>query len=145
MLTGACIWGSIPPAGHNCNQSGGSLNINSGFGGLYFGWAGGAGGVYNLSGSGLLSLVGGSDVGVCVGYSGTGTFNQSGGTNLAGHVDIARNTGSSGTYNLSGTGLLSCAGVDVGGGGTGTFNQSGGTNTLSSQLWLAQLKRQRNI
>ena len=42
---------------------------------------------------------------VYIGNSGTGTFTQTGGTN-AGYVDLGCNSGDHGTYNLSGSGLL---------------------------------------
>ena len=45
-------------------------------------------------------------------------------------------SGSSGTYNLSGTGQLSAFLEYIGYSGTGTFTQTGGTNTISGYLWL---------
>ena len=72
-----------------------------------------------------------------VGNSGTGTFTQSGGTNtilmtgpLTSNLYLGYNTGSSGTYNLSGSGQLSAYYQFIGVNGTGTFSQSGGTNLL---------------
>ncbi len=48
--------------------------------------------------------------------------------------------GSSGTYNLSGTGLLQAGNESVGDGpGLGTFNQDGGTNTVAGTLYVGHL------
>ena len=44
--------------------------------------------------------------------------------------------GSSGSYNLSGSGLLTATSEYIGYSGTGSFTQSGGTNTANS-LYLA--------
>ena len=50
-----------------------------------------------------------------VGYSGTGTFTQTGGTHtIAAALYLGANAGSSGTYNLSGSGLFSAASEYVG-------------------------------
>ena len=101
---------------------------------IIFLWAhhSGATGIYDLSGSGLLSASN-----QYVGYSGTGTFTQSGGTNSVYYnLYLGYDSGASGTYNLGDTALLSCAVDDevVGYGGTGTFTQSGGTNTINNQF-----------
>ena len=75
---------------------------------------------------------------VQVGYSGTGTLLHSGGTNaVAATLYLAYDSGSSGRYELSGTGELSAAFQYVGRYGTGTFLHSGGTNTISGTLFLA--------
>ena len=76
-----------------------------------------------------------------VGYAGTGTFIQSGGGNSISSemtydgynpgLYLGYNPGSSGTYTLSGTGLLSATAQYVGYSGTGSFTQSGGTNSLA--------------
>jgi len=72
-----------------------------------------------------------------VGNSGTGTFAQSGGTNSIRNLYLGYNTGNSGTYSLSGSGLLSSARSEyVGWSGTGTFTQSGGTNSVNDDLYL---------
>ena len=74
-----------------------------------------------------------------IGYSGTGSFTQSGGTNsVSGSLYLGYNSGSSGTYNLSGSGLLSAPSEYIGYSGTGSFTQSGGTNTISGSLVLGQ-------
>ena len=69
-----------------------------------------------------------------VGYSATGTFRQSGGTNsISGHgLFLGYNPGSSGSYNLGGSGLLHSGGTEcVGYSGMGTFTQSGGVNSTN--------------
>jgi autotransporter-associated beta strand protein len=73
-----------------------------------------------------------------VGYSGAGEFIQSGGANqwnsslgIMGDLFLGYNPGSSGTYTLSGTGVLSAFGEYVGTTGcSGLFQQNGGTNTV---------------
>ena len=117
----------------NFAQSGGT---NTG-GYLYVGYNSGGNGTYSLSGTGQLSTLDGE----YVGYSGTGTFTQTGGTNTMNffastELCLGGNAGSSGTYSLSGSGLLSANTEYVGWSGTGSFTQSGGTNTLSSYLYV---------
>ena len=57
--------------------------------------------------SGPLSPAGGNET---IGNSATGSFTQSGGTNsVSNNLYLGYNAGSSGTYNLSGSGLLSAA------------------------------------
>ena len=68
-----------------------------------------------------------------IGNSGTGTFTQSGGSNtLRGALTLGLNSMANGSYNLSGTGVLSALEQFIGRSGTGTFTQSGGSNTLSA-------------
>ncbi len=138
------------------NHSGGLINLTNGTfsGGLYLGYNPGASGVYNLSGSGVLSTIN-----EYVGYSGGGTLNQSGGTsstnffgglfvgynagasgvyNLSGSgncnlgwpsaLHLGYNAASSGVFNLSGSGLLSATTEYVGNSGGGTLAQTGGSN-----------------
>jgi T5SS/PEP-CTERM-associated repeat protein len=74
-----------------------------------------------------------------VGNKGVGTFNQSGGNNtINGENGLAlgEQSGSAGTYLLSGTGSLSVTGGNelVGVSGTGVFNQSAGNNTVVGGL-----------
>jgi hypothetical protein len=73
-----------------------------------------------------------------VGYNGTGTFTQIGGANtISETLYLGKSSGSSGTYNLSSTGILKGARyVFIGYYGTGTFTQTGGSNTISSDLYL---------
>ena len=67
----------------------------------------------NTSGSGTIQMTGGSftvNGSAFVGYSGTGNFTQSGGTNtISSDLDLGYKLGSSGTYNLSGTGQFSAS------------------------------------
>jgi hypothetical protein len=90
-------------------------------------------GAFTLSSSQSLSVTGNE----YIGYNGSASFTQSGGTNsiLGGNIlALGYNAGSSGTYNLSGAAVLTCAsnGEAVGYQGTGTFNQTGGTNIIGS-------------
>ena len=112
------------------NQYSGANSINGTFG-LLVGYRTGSSGTYNLSG-GVLSV---PNAVAYVGYQGTGTINQTGGTLNAGSAAspglfLGFYTGSSGTYNLSGTTsvLNSPGGEGIGGAGTGVFTQTGGTN-----------------
>ena len=74
-----------------------------------------------------------------IGSSGSGTFNQTGGwNNITRNLMVGSGSGSTGQYNLSGTGrldLLDTTGTYgrevVGSGGTGTFTQTGGDNTAA--------------
>ncbi len=72
-----------------------------------------------------------------VGYSGSGSFIQSGGTNaisnyLTNYLTLGCFAGSVGSYQLSGSGLLTGFAVTVGNSGSGTFTQSGGTNAITN-------------
>ncbi|MFI5378547.1 MAG: beta strand repeat-containing protein, partial [Tepidisphaerales bacterium] len=71
--------------------------------------------------------------GETIGNSGSGTLTQTAGTNTDnGGFGVGSQSGSNGTYNLSGTGaLIANGGAAVGLSGTGTFNQTGGTNTIN--------------
>ena len=116
----------------NFTQSGGTNTIPSSTGwALYLGSNVGSNATYSLSGGSL------SVPNEFVGYSGTGTFTQSGGTNTAGKLTLAYGSGSSGTYGLSGSGLLLVPTEYVGYSGTGTFTQSGGTNDLTGNSSLS--------
>jgi hypothetical protein len=102
------------------NQSGGTNSIiNHGF--LYVGYSTGSTGTYELSGTGNLSLLDGSEV---VGVSGAGTFTQTGGTNTTFTLGVDD------TYTLSGTGSLSVTDFETIS-NTGNFTQTGGTNTAN--------------
>ena len=86
----------------------------------------------------------GSDLSYENEYIGTtaagGILNQSSYTNtVTSGLYLGQNSGSSGTYNLSGTGNLSAAIEYIGHYGTGTFTQSGGTNTISYDSYLGFL------
>ena len=109
-------------------QTGGT---NSTFYASYLGYNSGSTGTYNLGGNGQLS-----SKDEYIGYSGTGLFNHNSGTNTITDTSyglyLAYNSGSSGSYNLSGTGQLTAKYEYVGNYGTGVFTQSGGTNSLTS-------------
>src|SRR6185436_18828575 len=69
-------------------------------------------------------------------FNGRGTFEQSAGMNTiaagAGFLDVGVFAGSTGTYNLSGTGALVANTHEyIGDVGTGVFNQTGGSNTIN--------------
>jgi autotransporter-associated beta strand protein len=65
-----------------------------------------------------------------IGYKGTGSFNQTGGINSPFVLEVGGYAGN-GTYNLSGSGQLSCTGLDVGESynSVGNFVATGGANT----------------
>jgi autotransporter-associated beta strand protein len=72
-----------------------------------------------------------------VGSGGTASLVQSGGTNSvssSGTLYLGYNVTDSGTYNLSGSGLLSAPYQIIGYSGLGSFTQTGGTNSVSSNL-----------
>jgi autotransporter-associated beta strand protein len=128
------------PGVRSFTQSGGS---NSGS--LYLGYTAGTSGTYQMT-AGTLTT-GGIEY---VGYSGTGTFTQSGGTHTFsstydGNLYIGYNAGSVGTYEMSGTGLLTSAywedetTVWLGYSGTGYFTQTGGTVALNSGMYYSNL------
>jgi fibronectin-binding autotransporter adhesin len=61
----------------------------------------------------------------------SGALDQTGGSNGVSYLELALNSGATGTYSLS-AGTLVCTGSEaVGVGGLGTFIQSGGLNTIS--------------
>jgi fibronectin-binding autotransporter adhesin len=115
-------------------QSGGSTTLTSALelGTSTTGW-----GLYQLS-NGSLSFTGagGGELGLFVGYGGEGNFDHTGGSvTTASNVPLvlARNSGSTGAYNLSGSATLTALGDEtVGLSGIGTFTQSGGTNAIGS-------------
>jgi len=75
-----------------------------------------------------------------LGNTGTGTFTQSGGTNnVNGTLYLGMNSGSTGYYNLSGSGWLTGWWEYVGYSGVGAFSQSGGTNQAPGGLYLGYL------
>ena len=116
-------------------QSGGTVTASN----CCLGSNAGSSGAYNLTGSGQLSVFNDIVYGAeYIGYHGTGIFTQSGGTNTCynafgnigyyGQLFLGYYAGSSGTYNLSGSGQLLEPYIYVGYNGTGTFTQSGGSN-----------------
>ena len=67
-----------------------------------------------------------------VGYSGSGSFTQSGGTNNTHGLELGCGTGTRGSYNLSGAGVLNANGFEsIGSAGRGSFTQSAGTNNTA--------------
>jgi hypothetical protein len=106
-----------------------SLGTNTVTGTLRLGQNNTAIGTYELSGGSL------SSPDLVIGYYGTGHFIQTGGSNtIATTISLGLlGTSSVGTYDLSGSGVLS-AGLSefVGYQGNGTFTQSGGSNTLTA-------------
>jgi hypothetical protein len=113
------------------NQQGGSNSTPTLYvGGAVFGGSSSVTGVYNLSGGAL--TVSGSTY---VANNSTGTFNQSGGTHSTTNVYLANSAGLTGSYALSGTGVVNAALSEyVGYNGIGIFNQSGGTNNINGTL-----------
>jgi hypothetical protein len=94
-------------------------------------------GLYNLSGTGILTIFGSGNNVLTVGNLGSGTLNQSGGQEWDGNIIIAAGSGS-GTYNLSG-GSLNPNSEEIGNhAGVGTFTQTGGQNgdALSAEMRL---------
>ena len=120
------------------NQNGG-LNIIYG-NSLNIGNASGSLGTYSMT-NGALAVHNyeyvGYDATGNVSQSG-GTFTQSGGTHTIYDfypLSIGANSGSKGSYTLSGTGTLVTNGAEfVGGFGAGTFTQTGGSNTASGPV-----------
>jgi hypothetical protein len=110
-----------------------SSNINNVSYDLYLGYQAGSRGTYDLSGTGILAVVGSE----WVGKAGTGVFIQSGGKHrVTGTLTVASESGSSGTYDLSG-GSLSTGNEVIGALGIkGTFTQSGGTHKVNEILYL---------
>ncbi len=110
-------------------QSGGANNVTSYSAGVFVG----SGGLYNLSGSGLLTAYQET-----VGYSSNGTFTQSGGTNnvvgFTFDTQVGLNVGMAGPalYNLSGSGYLNAHIEFLGASSSGTLAQSGGNNATSN-------------
>jgi fibronectin-binding autotransporter adhesin len=74
-----------------------------------------------------------------VGDTGTGTFTQFGGANSIGStLYLGANAGGSGTYNLSGNGMVSMGFAVVGNSGVGTFMQSGGATSIGTELFIGE-------
>jgi autotransporter-associated beta strand protein len=133
----ASNWGGTLPTGSDtaCIANGGTASVTQ------LGETCGTLRLGGSAGSGTLQMTGGSLYATSyqyVGDSGTGIFTQSGGTNsIGGTLWLGNNPGGSGTYNLSGSGLLSAAYEEIGfSGGAGSFTQSGGTHSVSGELFL---------
>ena len=96
--------GSTTTAGRGAmTQSDGMASTNAGWD-FVLGHGANSTGTYTLSGTGKLT----ANQSEYIGLSGNGTFNHSGGTNTiataTGFFNLGTNAGSTGTYNLSGTG-----------------------------------------
>ena len=116
------------------NQTSGTNTVAGTQGILRVGGGSTGDGTYNLSGGTL------SSTDAIIGISGTGLFNQTGGTySVSTAMTLAANPGSSGTYDLSGTGALEANKIRVGSSGTGVFTHSAGTNTVVDLLNLGNL------
>ena len=73
-----------------------------------------------------------------IGDMGTGTFNHTGGIHqVTNSIVLGQQSGSTGTYNLSGVSTFTCGTLVVGDGGDGTFTQTGGTSS-SNDLYVAR-------
>jgi hypothetical protein len=157
LVNGGSINGTIDVGANGTGvvvQSGGSISaqyINLGFGGNgnftqnggtnaitgeldLGGAASSTNGVYSGLGTGAYTLSAGSlsTTTENVAENGIGNFTQTGGTNLTGLLNLGTLSGASGSYSLSGTGLLSVgSNENIGYNGAGTFNQTGGTNTVT--------------
>lgn len=92
------------------------------------------------AGSGQATLAAGKNLTsnyLAVGYNAAATFTQTGGNNTAtSSLRVASETGSQGTYTMSG-GQFNAANTVVGRYGNGTFVQSGGTHALTTGLFLS--------
>ncbi|MBN2579719.1 MAG: autotransporter-associated beta strand repeat-containing protein, partial [Pirellulales bacterium] len=113
-------------------QTGGTNNIyRNGY--LYLGYQAGSEGTYALDGGELTVYYSSGKSREYIGYSGTGHFNHSAGTNTAKGLYLGYESGSEGTYALSGTGAISMIAEYIGydAAASGTFQQSGGTNATS--------------
>jgi hypothetical protein len=118
-------------------QSGGTHVVSGNFA---LAFDSGATAFYSLSGTGYLSAnAEGIGVGAFSGISGGfGSFVQSGGTHLVTTLFFGGGGATTGSYSLSGTGLLSVGTTEtIAGTSPGTFVQSGGTHTVGSTLTLA--------
>ena len=133
-------------------QTGGTNSSPFGF---YLGDLGGVSGSYNLSGKGVLSMpfeslgfhgtgsftqsgglnaVTGPSQAESIGLASSGSYTQSGGTNsVVNQLYVGSLAGGTGSYALSGSGLLAAAFEFVGDGGIGSFTQTGGVNSASGE------------
>ena len=100
----------------------------------------GDGGSYSMTGGDIAAAAGAFSM-YC-GDNGSGIFSQEDGSvNLGTDADesflrLGNNSGSSGTYELSG-GSLAAYDENIGYNGSGTFTQTGGSNTLAGSLVIA--------
>jgi len=138
--------------------SGGELNVTTSeekIGGFGTGYFNQSGGVHNFTGAmylgdqststGEYHLTGGTLAagGIALGeWGGTGKFFQDetvGGSSVTtGWLDLARQKGATGTYELSNGTLHVTGGETVGSQGIGTFTQTGGTHTVDGLMTLGR-------
>src|SRR5213075_2358016 len=148
-FNGPEIIGYLNASTGNYTQSGGSHTVGtpSASADLTLAVSSASSASYALSGTGSLTVNGNE----FIGGSGAAFFTQNGGTHTIGSSSIDRelhlgeSAGSSGNYNLSGTGSLTVSGYEVIGlSGAGTFTQSGGTHTTGSPTHLTFFHMGRN-
>jgi hypothetical protein len=126
-------WEYLYDAGSTISQSGGSNSSPH----LYMGNTSGAGSpaAYDLTGGSLSASVFEEIgyIGTYGGATGSAVFTHSGGTNTTASFYLGHSPGTgSGTYNLSGTGILTVNGPEyIGYGGTGTLTQTNGSNVVN--------------
>jgi hypothetical protein len=131
-------------SGATLEFAGGTHNLNSGYsfsgpGALKISAGTVNAGSFNTDGrtttltGGTLAVSGVSTVGGAT----AGTFNHSAGNHSAGTLIVGSTAGVSGTYNLSGTGVVTTTNTIVGSSGNGTFTQTGGTHNVSGTLTIA--------
>ncbi len=136
--------GGIASTGGTYNLSGGALSSSSQYIATKgkFNQSGGTNSnqFLTIGGGGGYTLTAGSlstSFDAQIGGNSAGIFSQSGGTNTVSRFLYLGSYSSDGTYNLSGTGVLSAWSELFGGAGPGhfvVFNQSGGTNNFGSNL-----------
>jgi len=99
---------------------------------LYVGYGANSGGQYNLSG-GVLTADN-----IYVGYEGAGAFSQSGSSEVTatGTLYVAKESGSSGTYQMLGNADVSAGTMFVGDDGDAHFQQIHGTVTVTGNLYI---------
>ena len=124
-----------PGAKGTLEISGGTFTTPS----LRVGDAPGATGILNVSGGTLSAGV--TPFGARIGHGGSAQVRHTGGTITTpdSFLTFADRAGSSATYELSGTGVLSTRNTAVASGGSATVHQRGGTHTATNQLSLAVL------
>ncbi len=110
------------------NITSGSLNISTDG---YIGYKGN--GTIDQSG-GTLSVTSYLRLGYEYFSTASGTYNHSGGILNCGSLRLAEYRETSGTYNLSGSGIINTGRTDVGVDGVGNFYHTGGTNMVSDEL-----------
>jgi autotransporter-associated beta strand protein len=94
--------------------------------------------ISDTQGRGMLNMTAGNLAAstINLGVSGSGGLAQSGGTNNVSNLYVGQDMTGSGTYTLSGSGLLSGTTEYIGNFGAGSFFHSGGANTVSGTLYV---------